>query len=226
MNSDSPIPTMAVWLEQAWLERYLDRALSDHETAWFEAYVLDRAHLLEAIDVDTRLRDACVAGAPAIESAGAPEVVAVGTDSVGTGRASPHRRRQPLFAVAAALLAGIGISGWITNSASRSAMLEANPTRIVYDTMRGIEEPARVENSASSTRFVLVEIAVPSAAEDVELGIEGLPKLALSPSPEGFVSFLIDRSSLSQARAATLHYALDGKDRSRHMHFGPLSKGE
>lgn len=226
MHSDSPTPTMAVWLEQAWLERYLDRALSDAETEWFEAYALDRLHLLEAIDVDTRLRDACIAGAAAIDSPRVPETVAALPDSVGTNYARPPRRRRHLFAVAAALLAGIGISGWITNSTSGGAVLEANPTRIVYDTMRGIEEQARVENSASSARLVLIEIAVPSAARDVELGIEGLPKLALSPSSEGFVSFLIDRSSLSQPRAATLHYALDGKDRSRHMHFGPLSRGE
>ncbi len=57
MISDSHGDTLATWLEDAWLERYLDRELTDAETAWFEAYMLDKPRLIAAIDSDTSLRD-------------------------------------------------------------------------------------------------------------------------------------------------------------------------
>ena len=45
---------MRAWLEQAWLIQYLDRQLASKETAWFEAYAMERLELLRTIDADTR----------------------------------------------------------------------------------------------------------------------------------------------------------------------------
>ena len=49
---------MARWLEDIWLSRYLDRQLDDGEQSWFEAYMLDKPHILHLVDADSRLRDA------------------------------------------------------------------------------------------------------------------------------------------------------------------------
>jgi hypothetical protein len=62
---------MTAWLEQAWLTRYLDRQLGSEETAWFEAYVLDKPELLATIEIDTSLRDALAAD-PSLRQADKP----------------------------------------------------------------------------------------------------------------------------------------------------------
>jgi hypothetical protein len=54
---------MTAWLEQVWLDSYLDRQLAGEEAQWFEAYAVERPELLVTIEADTRLRDALVAAA-------------------------------------------------------------------------------------------------------------------------------------------------------------------
>jgi hypothetical protein len=47
---------MAAWLEQAWMERYLNRELSESESDWFEAYLLERPELLGELRADNLAR--------------------------------------------------------------------------------------------------------------------------------------------------------------------------
>ena len=62
MTDVAPGTRMAEWLEQAWLERYLARQLGPEESDWFEAYMLDKAELLDQVEDDTALREAIRAG--------------------------------------------------------------------------------------------------------------------------------------------------------------------
>src|SRR5512144_1617402 len=57
MSSMNPTARMTPWLEQAWMERYLERQLADDELEWFEAYLLDKPHLLDRWSTDLALRD-------------------------------------------------------------------------------------------------------------------------------------------------------------------------
>lgn len=226
----TPAPThMSAWLQQAWLARYLDRQLDGDETAWFEAYVLDKPELLAMIDADNRLRDA-LAGEPRAARGSAPngpvDRTAGGTGAA-TGvassvenssddkRVAQFPKRGPFqswLAVAAALVLGLGVGGIGMRSLapSQSALVIASPTRIIYDTMRGETTAPRVEHADSASPYVLVEVAVPPSAENITLHIDGMPDLALTPSPDGFVSFLADRSQLDQKGSRSIEYRIEG----------------
>jgi hypothetical protein len=52
-----PGSRMTSWLEAAWLQRYLERRLDAEETAWFEAYAMDKPELIDRIEADSDLRD-------------------------------------------------------------------------------------------------------------------------------------------------------------------------
>ncbi|SDE07738.1 hypothetical protein [Aquimonas voraii] len=63
MSLPDPLTPLRPRLEQAWLQRYLERELAPDEQAWFEAYLLTRPHLLAALEADSALR--AVLAAPA-----------------------------------------------------------------------------------------------------------------------------------------------------------------
>ncbi len=195
----TPAPTrMAAWLESAWLARYLDRQLEGEELAWFEAYLLDKPELLEAVEVDNALRDAVV------------------TD----GRADPKLRAKPpvrLIGIAAALVACTGL-GWFSGSRMAEAPAAiASPARILIDTYRGVEgNRSHVENAGSSSDYVLIEVAIPDGAQSPRLEAGGR-SLALWRSADGFVSFLLRKPLPSEVR---LQYGVDGEVIDRRI---PLS---
>jgi len=216
---DAPMPG---WLESAWLARYLDRQLSDQELAWFEAYLLDKPELLAMVEADSGLRDALAADSasehPAVSS---PDPVAPMS-----GRMRTARMRASI-AVAAAITVGIGI-GWAGRNAFTSNPnpldLIANPTRVVYDTMRGAPSNASVERADAQSAYVLVEVAVPPDASKVTLDVVGEPSLPMSPSPDGFVSFLIPRSAFASSMNVSLHYTSGGADSIRKIQFFDLQR--
>jgi hypothetical protein len=214
---------LAVWLERAWLSRYLDHELSDEEGAWFETYALDRADLLDAIESDTRLRDGWVQHSPTIQSDS--DVVAPVVQRSSARLVRGYRQRW--IGLAAALAIGLGLGGFAQHALLDTPGLAtvANPTRIIYDTMRGEPTGPRIEHADSSAGLVLVEIAVPPDAEQIRLSIDDLPRMDLLPSPDGFVSFVMDRTRLDQARTGTLAYVAAGHDRSRTITLGPMMRG-
>ncbi len=129
------------------------------------------------------------------------------------------------FALAAALLAGVGIGaiGWQSMSPRNSAPeIVASPTRIIYDTMRGEETPPRVEHADSQSAYVLVEAAVPPGAEHIVLKIGAAQEQTLTPSPDGFVSFLTERKNIALKTPASITYLLPGNSSPITRQLAPI----
>jgi hypothetical protein len=194
---------MADWVERAWLQRYLDRRLTESENAWFETYVLDKHELLAEIDADTHL-SAALHAAPArvIEAA-------VATPATGTPARAGRRRG---LALVASLLAGFALAwllrGTMGNNAGDSLMVD--PTRVVFDTTRGVEVDVRIQNAASASPWAVVDVAVPWNATEISVTRPHSGPQPLSPSVDGFVTFIVVRDALSSKDPPVLRYVVNG----------------
>jgi hypothetical protein len=243
---------MKAWLEQAWLSRYMDRDLSSEETTWFESYALDKPELLAMIETDTHLRDAVAANAPARtvqEAPGGYGAADSDLDAAQGGRnASPdveatapaslprlpvtrlRTRRgaavRPWIGVAASLLAGLGVGAFAMRALvphGAPIALVADPTRIVYDTMRGEVAPPRIEHGDSRSPYVLIEVAVPPGAEHIVLKLGDLEE-PLTPSSEGFVIFLAERKKLAVKTLASISYTRRGSSDVTTLQLQPVDQ--
>jgi len=152
-----------------------------------------------------------------------------GTISIDLHPASRTRRiTQPprWFALAATLLAGVGVGGIGIQSLSPSSSapeIVANPTRIIYDTMRGEVTPPRIEHGDSRSQYVLVEVAVPPGAEHIVLNMDGLQQ-PVTVSSEGFVTFLAARKNLAAGTAASITYARRGSSDVTTLQLQPVDQ--
>lgn len=200
--------TMPSWLEAAWMQRYLARELTSEETEWFEVYVLDKPALLTQIEADLDLRDGMAAGGSL-----APAALQT-ADRQSEALAAPRRPRRTA-SLWLARAAGVVVSaslGWLMATSYFSAPtpegdeVVGDPARIVFDTQRGTQDAALVFNAVSASRYLLVEVAVPMDATDVQLVGEGQPALALSITSEGFVTFLWPRAALATEATPELSY--------------------
>jgi hypothetical protein len=130
------------------------------------------------------------------------------------------------FALAASLLAGVGV-GWIgvQSFSPRGSAPEivANPTRIIYDTMRGEVTPPRVEHADSQSPYVLVEAAVPPGAEHIVLKIGNAQEQTLRPSPDGFVTFLTERKNIALKTPVSISYVQYGKSSPITLQLPPVN---
>lgn len=239
---------MKAWLENAWMQHYLARELDDDDTAWFEAYLMDKADLVELIERDTALRDGVAlarkkTGANVVElavrlrqpardnedgdqesmetEAAKPRTVARSRGKLVTGGSGTGRRVTYLrtLGVAAILAAGVGI-GWGGRRAAHpdAPAIVANPTRFVFDAERGTNTKARIDHSNSASPYVLIEAPVPPGAINVEFHI-GDASNSVSPSADGFVSILVVRNELRSGTRATLRYDIGGTSRSSLLDF-------
>lgn len=201
--------TLSDWLERAWLQRYLGRKLSAPETEWFEAYMLDKPHLIAEIEADSDLRDglALLAASPA-DDGFAPRSKA---------HAGPRWRFMALAAsVVAAWGLGLLLAGPLSiGDRGHSAQVIASPQRLVFDTLRGVDSPPLVHPGAPGSSHVLVEVGLPADAEHVTLHLAGQPALALLVSPDGFASFLLPRAKLSDEPEPRIEYRRAGVTVSR-----------
>ncbi|HET7064178.1 MAG TPA: hypothetical protein VFI49_07845 [Rudaea sp.] len=236
---------MTAWLEQAWMVRYLDHQLASEEANWFEAYALDKPELLAMIEADTRLRDALAADASmrhmersvdrggrqggatgdAPSGVSEPTPLAYARDKAEV-RAQARVRftangRAPVWlAMAATLVLGLGVGFVGTRSLApdnAAPELVASPTRIIYDTMRGEPTPPRVEHADSKSPYVFIEVAVPPGAENITLKMGDAPEQKLTVSPDGFVSFLVERELVSKREHAKVNYVLRGDPEQHHV---------
>jgi hypothetical protein len=185
---------MSAWLERAWLQRYLARELDDDETAWFEAYVLDKPELLQTIESDCDLRDAVNAAANEPIPLAAPSETA------------PVRGRPffgPIWSIAAVLVLGLAFGSLLRTGPTSDDAVIANPARIVYDTLRGQEIVPQFDPVGLESETWLVEVAVPATARNIRLELPGSVAIPLVASPDSFVSFVLPR-----ARARTLGRAV------------------
>jgi anti-sigma factor RsiW len=202
---------MAQWLEEVWLNRYLDRELDDDEQASFEAYMLDKPHLLEQVDADTRLRD----GVARSEDARAPRHAVPPQHSAATLRG---KQRGPLLAVAASLAIGVGVGALLPSLGGNGEMIVASPPRIVFDTLRGDGATTIEEAGHPDATLLIVDIAAPIddriLAASVVLDGNRVPLPTPAVSAEGFATFVVPRDWRGRATielrtdAHTLSYAL------------------
>lgn len=187
--TETPTTTaMSSWLEEAWLGRYLDRALSPDERDWFEAYMLDKVHLIEQVEVDNALRDAAHAAAPLSVAPDRP------AEPGAPPSRSPRRHLARVLALAASFVLGVGLT-WIGFDRLPSGVPASNPTRIVYDTLRAQASPPLVERGDPQAPWIIVDIAVPSGAQilSAQAVVAGEPTMLPIPavSSEGFATYLL-----------------------------------
>lgn len=211
---------MAGWLESAWLARYLDRQLEGEELAWFEAYLLDKPELLAMVEADNGVRDAVAAGA--IQPASGPFAGVADTQARGMRARMPNDANRGAgttrLAWAAMLALGLGV-GWLGHGLLREDAavpgVVTNPMRMVFDTMRGAAEPPIVERAGGNSSHVLIEVAIPANAQQVQLLLGDEPPRALVPSADGFASFLVAREVMRNRQPAKVRYLFDGRSFER-----------
>ena len=249
MTPTTTTPTrMTAWLEQAWMVRYLDRQLAGEEATWFEAYALDKPELLAMIEADTRLRDALATDAsmwhmersvdregrqggatgeaPHGVSEPAPLEYARSKSDVqpDSTHVRPARRRgaPAWLAMAATLVLGVGL-GWVGTRSfapvGATPEFVASPTRIIYDTMRGEPTPPRIEHAQSTSPYVVIEVAVPPGAEHITLQRTDAAEQQLTPSPDGFVTFIAHRKEMGKPTDVRIAYTLKGRETSTPIRF-------
>ncbi|HEY6942198.1 hypothetical protein [Dokdonella sp.] len=187
---------MAAWLESAWLARYLDRQLEGEELAWFEAYLLDKPELVEAVEVDAGLRNSL---------------------SVDRALFRPQRSRRALeglrkisISVTASLVLGAS-AGWFARGVGDgdAPAIMPNPARMLFDTFRGLSVVPELDESDPQSPFVLIEVSVPPEARQVVLIAGEQSPMRLVGSSDGFVSFLVRRDATPSR--LVLRYEINGR---------------
>lgn len=137
MSLIDPAMPLAPWLEQIWLDRYLDRELDPGALAAFETYLLTRPHLIAALEADNALRDLmhrAAASPPGVPAAPPPRDAAVveapirlaydlGMDASGPPCEFPGDPEARSMLVELALPAGWRIAGmWVVDGAPRQPL--------------------------------------------------------------------------------------------------------
>lgn len=218
MNLPPSQPSISPWLEQAWLQRYLDRALDAHEAAWFEAYLLDKPHLLDAIEADNALRAVVCSADPAVDRIGdGAQPASVQEDHPDYAAPAPRpakRSRGPasLLALAASFVGGLGLASLLLSSPSQSPAQDPEaeaPARLVFDLMRGGHIELREDIGDPRARLMVVDVALPLgshiAAAHAALGERRVELPAARISGEGFATYTLPRSWRGRAQ---LHFDL------------------
>ncbi|HUD41322.1 MAG TPA: hypothetical protein VMR06_04915 [Dokdonella sp.] len=187
--TETPTTTaMSSWLEEAWLARYLDRALSTDERDWFEAYMLDKAHLIEQVEVDNALRDAAHVAAPLSVAPDRP------AEPGAPPSRSPRRSLARALALAASFVLGVGLT-WIGFDRLPHGVPASNPTRIVYDTLRAQASEPLIERGDPDSPWIIVDIAIPSGAQILSakavVGGDSTVLRIPTVSSEGFATYLL-----------------------------------
>jgi hypothetical protein len=198
MNTPGSGP-MARWLEDVWLTRYLDRELEGDEHDWFEAYMLDKPHLLEQVDADTRLRDG-------LQKEAATKHIQ--TDSAlkksAAEIASTRGSKSVWLGLVASLGIGFAVGQFLPLQAPDDMEVLASPKRVVFDSFRGEGTTTFTEPGADNSPYLIVEMALPvtSTVLAADAYVDGkhinlpTPKL----SAEGFVTFLVPSRWRGHAR--------------------------
>lgn len=232
MTHALPTGPLPGWLEQAWLQRYLDRELTDLENEWFEAYAIDKAELIAAIDTDNTLRDAMHAwhaqqlAKSAARFTASPQTIAetaatyaapvVARDArwAASDNRRPTRWFRPLVAAASLTVAavlGASAAQWTGQTGSSGSLpVVSSPRRVVFDNLRGGATAAPLVSAERSAGAVLIDIAVPPQAEAVVAHFSDGSSLNLDVSNDGFVSLVGASSELQRLSPIRVSYRSDG----------------
>jgi hypothetical protein len=202
------------WLEAEWLERYLNRGLSDPEIEAFESYALDKPHLIAQIDADTSLKLGLVAASRIRESSG-PK-----SDKVPAQ--TPRARWLPAAMAASALLALVLGARLDVPAPAGEALAFSSPPRIVFDTTRGEQQLALREPGRADSPVVLIELALPPAAGlmamNAKVGAETYPLPLPVQAADGFVSLVLPRAWLREL-TLEVDYRTGGSTEVRRSEF-------
>lgn len=224
---DLPENAISSWLEDAWLERYLDRELTAAENAWFEAYMLDKPRLIAATGTGTALRHGLHVWHPQERQ-----------DTGGMEFADAHRAEpavepnprskscaawfRPLsMAAAIVLVALLGASAvrWMIPAEIRVPAI-ASPNRIVFDTLRGSASAPLVDRTGDTSAPLLIDIAVPIQAAAVVAHFSDQSSLPLPISADGFVSLTGPREALLARSPIRITWTLGGGAQERQVDVG------
>jgi hypothetical protein len=161
--SDRPdIKQLAPWLERAWMDRYLARALSASESAWWEVYVLSRPPQVRELELDATLAQ-------------------LARDlPVSPPAARPGAGWMLLAATLAACCVGL-----------LPARSQPSPVAVMFlDDTRGASDHLRLPKPGAMP--VVVTVAIPMFTARAELKPAHGPALKLQPAADGTVSFLLN----------------------------------
>lgn len=219
-----PLPD---WLEQAWLQRYLNRELDAAESEWFETYAIDKPSLIAAIESDNSLRDGLHAwhaqGAGIEMPATVVTASPLGHDRESSPRrnASPRRWLRPFAAAASLAIAavfGAGAAQWAGNGSSAGVAAVASPRRVVFDTLRGADTVTPlVESARRANDPLLVDVAVPAQAEAVVAHFADGSSLPLDVSSDGFISLVGPAAELQRLSPIRLAWQVNGQVGERRL---------
>lgn len=189
--------------EQQWLERFLGRELDAATADAFEAYALDKQHLLDQIEADHLLTSTL------------PQLVSRGEMALPLASRRKPRARSWL-AIAAGIAVG-AVGGWLLRSPAPVAPMHwVSPERLVFETVRGATDrhPLHEENRAATpSPVVIVDVVLPPLATLVEARLQGasgplsLPQAR--PDRDGVLSLVLERRLLADTE---LVLSLKGPD--------------
>ncbi len=215
---------MPSWLEDAWMDRYLERQLTEEESAWFEVYMLSRPHLVARLQLDNDLRDGLAAGADPTAVTSLDRFMQTPSkerpDPEAERRIGTNGPARPTFAMsgfalaasvaAAALIGALTVLRFPPDIKSTSVAI-ASPPRVVFDTLRGTRGDAVLHAGNPASRYVLIEVSLPTAANGaIYVGTDGR-ELPVSPGVDGFASVLVPSASLIAAAPPRLRYSINGR---------------
>lgn len=203
----------SAWLERAWLARYLERELTEQEAARFEAYVLDKPDLLREIEADTMVRDA-IASAGSQVRQGLPSATSVAS-------AETRRRGRQWLPLAASLVIGIGAGAmWrLIGTATEDDTVQASPTRVVFDSLRGEATKPRWEQAKGGSRDVIVDVAVAPDATKITATLPDGRAVELHASADGFATFIAPRALMAGKKVVLIMQTADGRLLERTLEF-------
>lgn len=205
MSLPANLNPMPAWLEDAWLERYLNRETTEAETAWFEAYLLEHPGVAEALESDTAI-------AAALRSVRPGEVavkVAVRRPTTAAVPGSTRRSRPWLSAALAAGLAVLACTPWMLRSVVPEDGLQ--PNRVRLDQLRSETQAFTIQDQTGAA-WTLLEIPTrsPRARYQVWVGNEDMG--SFRTDNDGLLSVLLNRTP-DQLKASNIRTVSVGTSR-------------
>lgn len=181
------LEALTPWLEDAWLERYLNRETTPEETAWFEAYMLEHPHVADALETDAAITAALSQQSPQ----GIELRVEVRRESGVTELPRRKWSRPAWFGVAAAAVLTVALSSTLVwHKDDRLAAVQAS--RALFDPSRSAEAVAFNVLDDRGSAWTMLEIHTASKAAEHEVRIGGQTLGRFRSDEEGVLEVLLN----------------------------------
>lgn len=187
MTIPKSLEALSPWLEDAWLERYLNRETTADETAWFEAYMLEHPHVADALETDAAIA--------AVLSQQTPQSiqlrVAVNRETPAPRPNTRRRWSQPgWMGVAAAAALTLALTSPFLLHQDGPDSMQAN--RVLVDTVRSADANASVltVRDNAGAKWTLLEINTAARSSDHEVRVNDRPLGTFRSDDEGVLHVL------------------------------------